>query len=529
MNYSRKVLCLLLLITLLGIHLPAPVRAETGCEFTEKTIDTAPQEIKAVHTTDIDSDGDVDFLVAAFTDNDLLWYENDGSENFTRRLIDGAKSTIFSVYAADFDGDNDIDTVASSAGFNPLHWYRNDGSGSFTKIFLPFQPISVLQVKAVDFDKDGDMDILAPSSVSDEIYWYDNNGSATFTRRTIGTQDGPESADAVDLDDDGDLDVLAQSWADDTVAWYENDGTDTSFTKNVVDNTTDVSQFIHGLDIDGDGDTDILVPVAGSNSSIWYENDGSETFTKRTISSDDGPPQHPVDINSDGDIDIITTPFGVYNNNGTGNFILDPLSGTTILRADTADIDGNGTTDVAIAANDDSIRILLQYCSELSSGSSESSETSFSVVVKIDQTDSIMNNLTVTKDTPYTLSSKLPDYDQVQEAYLRVNGNKYYFTPAEKTAYFVLPVPNLPLGEHAFAFTADWGRTTGTIHGTITIIPRPNYSPFLPFVNSLFRLAYNREITMDEWQYWADRILNMDKSSSSAIFGAMQWQRLFGG
>jgi len=49
-------------------------------------------------------------------------------------------------------------------------------------------------------------------------------------------------------------------------------------------------------------------------------------------------------------------------------------------------------------------------------------------------------------------------------------------------------------------------------------------SPLMQALNSLYLLAYGRGPTFAEWLYWADRIINEEKTDFPELLGAMQWQ-----
>ena len=50
-----------------------------GQSWTEHTIDAAFSFALSVYAADFDGDGDMDVLGAAYTANDITWWENDGS------------------------------------------------------------------------------------------------------------------------------------------------------------------------------------------------------------------------------------------------------------------------------------------------------------------------------------------------------------------------------------------------------------------------------------------------------------------
>ncbi|MBQ34653.1 MAG: hypothetical protein CMG32_07465, partial [Candidatus Marinimicrobia bacterium] len=58
----------------------------------------------AVYAVDMDGDGDMDVVGAAWVDDDIAWFENNGSQSFTERTIEGDFDGAYSVYAVDMDG-----------------------------------------------------------------------------------------------------------------------------------------------------------------------------------------------------------------------------------------------------------------------------------------------------------------------------------------------------------------------------------------------------------------------------------------
>ena len=50
---------------------------------------------------------------------------------------------------------------------------------------------------------------------------------------------------------------------------------------NTISSSADNAKLIHTVDIDGDGDMDVLSASYGDDTIAWYENNGSESFTER--------------------------------------------------------------------------------------------------------------------------------------------------------------------------------------------------------------------------------------------------------
>ena len=82
----------------------------------------------AVYAADIDGDGDMDVLGAAFNGDDLAWWENttgDGT-SWTEHMLDGSFDGAWSVYAADVDGDGDMDVLGAAFWDDSIAWWESD-------------------------------------------------------------------------------------------------------------------------------------------------------------------------------------------------------------------------------------------------------------------------------------------------------------------------------------------------------------------------------------------------------------------
>ncbi|MDC0176265.1 FG-GAP-like repeat-containing protein, partial [Planctomycetaceae bacterium] len=331
----------------------------------ETTIsDSAPKPI-SVYAIDLDDDGDLDVLGAAQgnpSNGSITWYENDGSANFSAYTIAECNGYCrpYSVYATDVDSDGDIDVLSAYYTDDEIAWFENDGSENFTEHTITTNAVTPYSVYATDVDDDGDIDVLSASNNDDKIAWYENDGTEDFTEHTITTSaDGAASVFAIDVDADGDMDVLSASYVDDKIAWYENDGNE-SFTSHTITGSADHVESVYAIDVDGDGDIDVL--SAGRDKIIWYENDGSENFTNHTITStaESARSVYAIDVDGDGDIDVLSASQGDdkiawYENDGTQGFTERRITNTAVhaWSVFAGDVDGDGDIDVLSASTDD--------------------------------------------------------------------------------------------------------------------------------------------------------------------------------
>ena len=123
-----------------------------------------------------------------------------------------------------------------------------------------------------------------------------------------GTLTGAYDVAVADFNGNGDLDVAASTWRKgNQFVWYEN--RDGHWIKHIIEDNIAETRTIHAADIDGDGKIDLLGTARVANQVIWYENPGDpavQPWIKHII--DDAPQPihgHPVDMDGDGDLDIV--------------------------------------------------------------------------------------------------------------------------------------------------------------------------------------------------------------------------------
>lgn len=337
--------------------------------FSEHIVSTSADATASVFSADVDSDGDVDLLSAAYFDNTISWYENDGSGNFEKHDVTTSLFGAESVFAADVDGDGDTDVLAAARGDDSVTWYENDGNENFILHYIGTNVLNAREVSALDFDKDGDMDVLCAAPGNNSIYWYENDGEENFTSHELATGLGEVfSIYSEDIDSDGDLDVVSANAGDKRITWIENDG-EQNFSVHTIDTGANVTQprSISAGDFNNDGKIDVVAAISanGINDTIkWFENDGEENFTLHEISSttDNSWSVYVIDFDVDGDLDVISgsahssfSPIFWHENDGSGNFTSHVV---TTERASprsvsAADFDGDGNLDVASASHDD--------------------------------------------------------------------------------------------------------------------------------------------------------------------------------
>jgi len=284
--------------------------------FTKGSIATGFGEATSVDVADIDGDGSADIVASDQLGDEIAWWNNDGTTTF------GSKSTVStgtnvdgptSVDATDLDDDGDIDVLSANATTGEIVWHENDGSQNFIDAVISSAQGNPRAVHATDLDADGDVDVVAAFANSAKIAWFENDGSQSFTERTISTSvDYPSDVYVTDVNGDGTLDVVGIQNNGGEVNWY--DGSN-SFSQNNITTNVDLGQAIYATDLDSDGDVDVMSASENDDRIAWYENDGAGNFTQRTlVASASGADQasgvYAGDFDGDGNPDIVGSSRG---------------------------------------------------------------------------------------------------------------------------------------------------------------------------------------------------------------------------
>lgn len=167
-----------------------------------------------------------------------------------------------------------------------------------------------------------------------------------------------------DMDGDGDMDVVwGENPGNKDLYWFDNDGKENFTTKTITGNPLNENmRKIQAADIDSDGDMDILGTTYGVGQKIiWYENDGSQNFTFHGNLEVVGNSRdvQAVDMDGDGDMDILATSSHTngtvywYRNDGSQNFqriqIVNNVNSNYSAYA--VDLDNDGDMDVVNVKN----------------------------------------------------------------------------------------------------------------------------------------------------------------------------------
>jgi len=336
------------------------------------TIDNDFDYAFGVYAHDVDSDGNCDILGASQDGDFLAWWRNDGGDpiNWTKFFIDDHFDGATSIFAVDIDGDLDTDVVGSAWHANEIALWINEGNNpiSWSKHIIKSGFYFAHEAYCYDLDMDGDVDILGASSNSNQIAWWRNDGGypITWTEQIIGYNfGGAKSVRVADIDNDGLSDVIGAAILDDDIIWWRNSGSNPIvWEENVIVNDFNGAHRAEVCDLDFDGDIDIVGAAYHGGEISWWRNDGGDpiSWTKHVVATNfkGACIGLPIDIDADGDVDIVGTAqqannVVVFRNDG-GN----PFKWTKII-IDTFfigawpgfvyDIDSDGDIDIIAGAS----------------------------------------------------------------------------------------------------------------------------------------------------------------------------------
>ena len=230
-----------------------------------------------VEAADIDGDGDMDIMgISALTtgglyqqSSDVTWFENSdgkGASWIQHDVDDLLSQRPYDSKITDIDGDGDIDFIVTQ--WNEILIYENSGDGSqFSKRVMSNLIYGNPAVEIGDMDNDGDMDVIISSPRDSYVHWQENvNGDASqWQDHLIFYLTNVHQQEAVDFDGDGDLDLLISYYLDGDNRFgrsylFENtSGDGLSWAYYEVKDFLNYHTFSRAGDVNNDGRLDVVV------------------------------------------------------------------------------------------------------------------------------------------------------------------------------------------------------------------------------------------------------------------------------
>jgi len=348
----------------------APAIESIELDFNKHVVAAGVDGACSVHAADVDGDGRLDVLGAAFDADTVTLWTNYGGDPVSWQeqvLITGFDGAHW-VETADLDGDGDLDVIGASQFGGRVVMWRNNGAdpASWSAEEVDADFAGAQQVRPADMNGDGDLDLVGAAYYADEVAWWSHEGGQGLfsLRRTIATDiGGPVSVQVADLDGDGDLDVLTASYSGDRIDWWRNDGHAMSWTGVSISDDFRGAHEVRTADFDNDGDTDILGVAFKQNEVHWWRNDGGNPVVWTDLVIDGYfrgvAAASAADFDGDGDVDVLAAAQGSHvlawwsNNGGDpltwSKYVLDS-SFYEVWPNMAVDMDNDGDTDVLAGA-----------------------------------------------------------------------------------------------------------------------------------------------------------------------------------
>ena len=354
---------------------------------------------------DVNKDGKLDLIVTNLDVALLSVLLGKGDGTFGPPVQYNTTSFPTGLVVTDFDHDGNLDIVTGSGTAGILTW--NNGSGEIAVLLgkgdgtfasNPVYPEAQRPswIAAGDLNGDGKPDLVTANPGATGLNVMLNQGKGTFTALTpypMNISHGfPNSVTLADLNGDGKLDAIAANGLDSaspssgSVSVSLGDGT---FKPPTYIPTGNNSFMAVSGDLNGDGKPDLVVSNQGNmqaggtdtgNLSILLAGGGGSFQPAVNISAGTQPEFIALqDLNGDGKLDLVVLDYGVpqgfsiaFNPGGISVFLgkgdgtfaapVNYAAGQNPSAMALADVNGDGKTDLVVAARD-STRTTCFKCS----------------------------------------------------------------------------------------------------------------------------------------------------------------------
>ena len=323
---------------------------------------------------DLDGDGSLDAVVAAYSASEIRVLLGDGTGRFSGEKAYACDTGPEQLELTDINGDGHLDVVAAVLGGGATSGgevavFLGDGKGGLAPAITTSVDGRIHWVATGDLNGDGRADVVAvglvmsptfdlgsPSALSDTFVLL-GNGDGRFTpQRPFLVGGDPYAAALRDANLDGKLDLLVSQRAGGVVALLRGDGHG-AFTAPMTTAVATSPYTLLAEDLDGDGTIDVATPsdTMGGVSLLRGGPNGFQPMTRVPA----GASTYWLasgDFNHDGRRDIAATivgaGVGVLLNAGAGAFQLTETcaAGSEPSGLTSGDINKDGKEDIAIVS-----------------------------------------------------------------------------------------------------------------------------------------------------------------------------------
>jgi hypothetical protein len=280
-------------------------------DFEVRTLVDGIGRVADARPLDLDLDGDLDLVVAAFGYLQrggvyVLWNESGaGALDFRPERVSDRTGAVSIVPVEDLQpGAGRGFVVAFAQEHEVVSMFLPREPEGFEEQVLYRAPHPVWgtsHLAPADLDRDGDVDLLLSNGDTLDdgvafkpyhgVTWLENRGAEGFRPRPIGRLYGAHAAEAGDLDGDGDLDIVASGFLPqvelpvppgamrlDSVVWFERDGD--AWIPWQIESGHPRHTSVTLFDLDEDGRLDVVAAVnrawdaapaeTGPSLEVWF-------------------------------------------------------------------------------------------------------------------------------------------------------------------------------------------------------------------------------------------------------------------
>lgn len=279
----------------------------------------AGNRVSPVETHDFNNDGNSDIAVANINDDTVSILLGNGDGTYAPQQLISVGDVPRGIAVLDVDGDADMDIVNTNFNSNNLSLMLNNGSGVFSApVFFDGGVNGERSIMAGDMDNDGISDLVVGGFNDSNFRVLLGNGNGTFAPMPSTEPAGGRTWEIAlgDVNGDGNLDVVSSNGFSENGSVVLGSGngllqaptTYDTLNMGLGGNSTPTGTEI--ADLDGDGDLDWIVSPFGNGKGIgdWLVilNDGNGNYTFSEELDSQGAPAWATmaDLDNDGDLDL---------------------------------------------------------------------------------------------------------------------------------------------------------------------------------------------------------------------------------
>ncbi|TDR23766.1 FG-GAP repeat domain-containing protein [Marinicella litoralis] len=222
-----------------------------------------------VSATDLNQDGEVDFLVPSIETHEIIaLIADDGG--YRKQIIASNILLPTDAQAGDFNNDGLMDVISISFELNAVFFHPQDNTGGFGTAILAESVLRPRKLVVDHFNNETALDFMVASEEDSSIRLYENQGDGVFVEQLITNQmSGTRYLASCDANGDDAMDVVVSATADDAVYLFINSGGGI-FSGAVIDQDLPGVNALHCADIDNDQQGE-LIAVANRVGHIYTQ------------------------------------------------------------------------------------------------------------------------------------------------------------------------------------------------------------------------------------------------------------------